>query len=81
MSLGMISYVHHIISKDRYRVALPSDRINHWWVRHESQYALSWTTPTCIVIMTNASSNVAVGFPAIPRQPVTIAAMSIHFKN
>jgi hypothetical protein len=43
------------------------------------QYALPWTAPTCIVIMTNAASNVAVGFPAIPRLPVTIVAMSISF--
>jgi hypothetical protein len=30
------------------------------------QDASLWTTPTCIVIMTNATSNVAMGFPAIP---------------
>jgi hypothetical protein len=41
------------------------------------QYAAPCTTPTCIVIMTNATSNVAVGFPAIPRLPVTIVTMSM----
>jgi hypothetical protein len=43
------------------------------------QYASPRTTPTCIIIMTNATSNVAVGFPVIPRLPVTIIAMSISF--
>jgi hypothetical protein len=43
------------------------------------QYASPWTTPTCIGITTNAASNVAVGFPAIPKLPVTIVAMSINF--
>jgi hypothetical protein len=43
------------------------------------QYASPWTTPTCIVIMTSATSNVAVGFPAIPMLPVTVIAMSISF--
>jgi hypothetical protein len=37
------------------------------------------STPTCIVIMTNATRSVAVGFPAIPRVPFTIVAMSISF--
>jgi hypothetical protein len=45
----------------------------------EVQYASPWTTPTCIVTMSNAASNVAVGFPAIPRLPVTITTMSISF--
>jgi hypothetical protein len=35
----------------------------------KAQYASSWTTPTCIIIMINATSNVAVAFPAIPRLP------------
>jgi hypothetical protein len=35
----------------------------------------------CIVIVTNAASNVAVRFPAIPRLPVTIIAMSISFQS
>jgi hypothetical protein len=43
------------------------------------QYVLPWTTHTIIVIMTNATSNVAVGFPAISKLPVTIIAMSISF--
>jgi hypothetical protein len=43
------------------------------------QYASPWTTPTCMVIMTNAASNVAVGFPTILRLLVTIIAMSIGF--
>jgi hypothetical protein len=43
------------------------------------QYALPWTTLTNIVIMTSAASNVAAGFPAIPRLLVTIVAMSISF--
>jgi hypothetical protein len=30
MSWGMTSRVHCIISKDSYRVALPSDRMHHW---------------------------------------------------
>jgi hypothetical protein len=42
-------------------------------------YALPWTTPNCIVIMTNTTSNVAVGLPAISRLPVIIVAMSICF--
>jgi hypothetical protein len=45
----------------------------------EVQYALPWTTTTCIVIITNVTSNVAGGFPAIPRIPVTIIAMSTSF--
>jgi hypothetical protein len=32
----MTSHVHHIIAKDRYRVALPSDRMHHWQVGHEN---------------------------------------------
>jgi hypothetical protein len=43
------------------------------------QYASPWTTPTCIVIITNSTSNVAVGFPATLRLPVTIIDMSISF--
>jgi hypothetical protein len=43
------------------------------------QCALPWIIPTCIVIMTSAASNVVAGFPAIPRIPFTIIAMSIHF--
>jgi hypothetical protein len=43
------------------------------------QYPSPWTTPTYIVIMTNAASNVAVGFPAVSRLPVTIITMSITF--
>jgi hypothetical protein len=69
----------HIIGKDRYRVALPSDRMHHWQVGHESPVCITLDTPTCIVIMTNAASNVAVGFPAIPKLLITIIAMSISF--
>jgi hypothetical protein len=43
------------------------------------QYALPWTTLICIVIMNSAASNVAVGFPVIPRLLVTIVTMSISF--
>jgi hypothetical protein len=43
------------------------------------QCSSPWKTPTCIVIMTNATRNVAVGFPAILRLPVTIVTMSISF--
>jgi hypothetical protein len=70
----MTSHVHYIISKDRYRVALPRDRMHHGELGMNVQYALPWTIPTCIVIMTKAASNVAVGFPAMP-----IVAMFISF--
>jgi hypothetical protein len=43
------------------------------------QCASPWTTPTCTVIMTNAASSVAVGFPANPRLLVTIILTSISF--
>jgi hypothetical protein len=42
MSWGMTSHVHCIIGKDRYRVALPSDRRHHWRAGHES--------PVCIAL-------------------------------
>jgi hypothetical protein len=42
MSWGMTSHVHHIVSKDRYRVALPSDGMHHWQTGHES--------PVCIAL-------------------------------
>jgi hypothetical protein len=47
--------------------------IYHWWVGHESPVHIA------LVIMTNATSNVAVGFPAIPGLPVTIITVSISF--
>jgi hypothetical protein len=45
------------------------------------QYASPQTTLTCIVIMTNTASNMAVGFPAIPSLLVTIITMSISFQS
>jgi hypothetical protein len=45
------------------------------------QYASPWTTPTYIVIMTNAARNMAVWVPATPRLLVIIFAMSISFLN
>jgi hypothetical protein len=53
--------------------------MRHWQVGHESPVCITLDKPTCIVIMTNASNNVAVGFPAIPRLPVTIITMYISF--
>jgi hypothetical protein len=43
------------------------------------QYALPWITPSCIVIMTNATSNVALEFPGMTRLLVMIIGMSISF--
>jgi hypothetical protein len=48
-------------------------------LRMKVHYASPWKTLTCIVIMTNAASNVDVGFPAIPRLLVTTVAASISF--
>jgi hypothetical protein len=75
----MTSYVHCIISKDSYGVAHQMIRCTIGRLGMKVQCASPCTTPTCIVIMTNAASNVAVGFPAIPKLLVTIVIMSISF--
>jgi hypothetical protein len=70
---------------------LTSVRIDTWWLYEEIgctiggldmkvQYASPQTTPTCIVRKTNATSNVAVGLPVIPRLPVAIITRSIHLQ-
>jgi hypothetical protein len=41
MSWGMTCLVHHIISKDRYRMALPNDRMHHWQFGHKSPVCLA----------------------------------------
>jgi hypothetical protein len=69
---------------------ISSVKIDTWWLYQvigciigtlsmKVQYVLPWTTHTIIVIMTNATSNVAVGFPAIPGKLVIIFVMSFSF--
>jgi hypothetical protein len=75
----MPSYVHCIISKDRYKVAVPTDWMHHWWDGHESPVCITLDNTHLYYSYDQSSSTVAVGFPAISRLLVIIIIMSISF--
>jgi hypothetical protein len=77
----------NVLRNDKFMCTVSSVKIDIGWLYQATgctigrmvmkvQYASPWTTPTCIVLMTNAASIVA-----IPRLVVTIVTIPISFQS
>jgi hypothetical protein len=79
MSWGMTSHVYCIIDNDTYRVALPSDRMHHWQVGHESPECITLDNTHLHCNYDQCCHQYGCGNPSHPQAPVTIIAMYISF--
>jgi hypothetical protein len=82
----------NVLRNDKFMCTVSSVKIDIGWLYQATgctigrmgmkvQYASPWTTPTCIIIMTNVTSNVVVRSSTIPKLAVTIVTMSISFQS